>query len=101
MIDDVVGCSGDRIAFELLLTPVHLKQAIKAAQPSWAFCENCLRVRVFQRVRVDVHGCTNIAGAYVHGWTVLEQRRSSCRGSARAMPSQHGGCADLMGTPAF
>ena len=26
------------------------------------------------------HGCSNVVGAYVHGWTVIEQCRSYCRG---------------------
>ena len=30
------------------------------------------------------HGFSNVVGAYVHGWTVVGQRRSSCRGSTGA-----------------
>ncbi len=26
------------------------------------------------------HGCSNVVGTYVHGWTVVEQCRSYCRG---------------------
>jgi len=31
---------------------IHLRQAIEAVLLSWAFCENCLSVRAFQRGRV-------------------------------------------------
>jgi len=36
----------------LTLTFPPLQQAIESAPLSWAFCENCLSVRAFQRRRV-------------------------------------------------